>query len=56
VAMPSTKRDPQGAHFGDRLQVEIDVEAGCEDVLVPSLLLQPPVENSVGHVAAGGEA
>jgi two-component system, LytTR family, sensor kinase len=42
----------QEARFGDRLRVELAIEAGCDEVLVPALLLQPLVENSVRHVAA----
>jgi two-component system, LytTR family, sensor kinase len=42
----------QEARFGDRLRVELAIEAGCEEALVPALLLQPLAENSVRHVAA----
>jgi len=35
--------------FQDRLQVEIDVPAGCAALLVPSLILQPLVENAMKH-------
>lgn len=35
--------------FGDRLQVEIDVEPAVSEVPVPYLLLQPLVENAVRH-------
>lgn len=35
--------------FGDRLQVEIDVDPGVSEVPVPYLLLQPLVENAVRH-------
>ncbi len=35
--------------FGERLRVVEDVEPGAEDVPVPSLLLQPLVENAVRH-------
>src|SRR5437016_5631810 len=33
----------------DRLAVEWEVESGLDDVLVPSLILQPLVENAVRH-------
>lgn len=35
--------------FGDRLQVVIRMEEGLEDVLVPTLLFQPLVENALKH-------
>jgi two-component sensor histidine kinase len=45
-------------HFGTRLSVSIDVEPAARGVLVPSLLLQPLVENAIRHGiaprAAGG--
>jgi sensor histidine kinase YesM len=35
--------------FGDQVQMTIDVPGSCAGVLVPSLLLQPLVENAVRH-------
>ena len=35
--------------FGDRLGVQIQCEAGTLDAIVPSLLLQPLVENAILH-------
>ena len=37
------------ARFGEALRVVVDIEAGAESALVPSLLLQPLVENAVRH-------
>jgi len=39
--------------FSDRLRVEIEIEAGCEKCAVPTLLLQPLIENAVKHGIAG---
>ena len=41
--------DLMRARFGDRLRVSLEVGAGAHDALVPSLLLQPLVENAVRH-------
>lgn len=39
--------------FGSRLHVEIEADADCERCIVPSLVLQPLVENAVKHGIAG---
>ena len=39
----------QRARFGDRLEVSIEVEPGAGSLLVPSLILQPLVENAIRH-------
>ena len=38
--------------FGDRLSAEIRSEPGVADALVPSLILQPVVENAIKHALA----
>lgn len=35
--------------FGDRLQFQLDVDESLNEVLIPSLLFQPFVENSIKH-------
>src|ERR1043166_1472783 len=39
----------QQARFGERLRVQKEIEAAAFDVVVPTLILQPLVENSVRH-------
>ena len=39
--------------FGDKLKVVREIEAASNDVMVPSMLLQPLVENSIKHGIAG---
>lgn len=41
--------------FGDRLQVRIDVDVAARCALVPSLILQPIIENSIKHAVAKRE-
>ena len=47
------------ARFEDRLRVTVDVPVECREVRVPSLLIQPLVENAIKHgiapARAGGE-
>jgi len=50
--------DIQKARFKERLQVEFDLDPQTQDILIPSLILQPIVENAIKHgieaKAAGG--
>ena len=50
--------DIQRARFRDRLQVILNVDPNAENLMVPSLLLQPLVENAIRHgveqLARGG--
>jgi two-component system, LytTR family, sensor kinase len=39
----------QKTRFGDSLDIVVDVSASAHDILVPSLILQPLVENAVRH-------
>jgi two-component system, LytTR family, sensor kinase len=41
--------DIEVVRFGPRLQVLKDIAADCYDVIVPSMILQPLVENSIKH-------
>jgi two-component sensor histidine kinase len=41
--------DIQLVRFPDRLSVRFDIEPGARDAMVPSLLLQPLVENAIKH-------
>lgn len=42
--------------FGRRLQLEFDIPADCQSVDVPSLILQPLVENAIKYGIAPAEA
>jgi two-component system, LytTR family, sensor kinase len=35
--------------FGEKLQYEFDITAGCEEVMVPTMIFQPLFENAIRH-------
>jgi LytS/YehU family sensor histidine kinase len=39
----------QRIRFGDRLSIELEVGDGTESAMIPTLMLQPLVENAVEH-------
>ena len=47
--------DIEKIRFGDRLKLEFDVDQSAAQALVPSLLLQPLMENSVKHAIGVNE-
>jgi len=50
--------DIEKVRFGDRLRLEFDIASDAESALVPTMLLQPIIENSIKHgiskVESGG--
>ena len=44
--------DIEKVRFEERLQVSIDLEADCENALVPSMILQPLAENAIKYAIA----
>jgi signal transduction histidine kinase len=47
--------DIEKTRFADRLEVAFDVDVGAHDVKIPSLLLQPLVENAIKYAIAPAE-
>lgn len=41
--------DIENVRFQDQLQISIEVQEGCESMLIPELILQPLVENAVKY-------
>lgn len=39
----------QKQRYGEQLQYEIKAESGCDDLMLPKLVLQPIVENAIYH-------
>ena len=49
IAILKTYLDIEQCRFTDRLEVNISVDEPCNDLLIPSLLIQPLVENALKH-------
>lgn len=49
IAILKTYLDIEQCRFTDRLEVNISVDKPCNDLLIPSLLIQPLVENALKH-------
>ena len=49
IALMNAYIDVERVRFGERLHVEVDIDPETEAALVPSLLLQPIVENAIVH-------
>jgi two-component system, LytTR family, sensor kinase len=58
IALANRYLDIQQVRFGDRLRVAIDVPPGAERIAVPTLTLQPLIDNAIrhglGNVVGGG--
>jgi two-component sensor histidine kinase len=53
MALAATYLEVERVRFGDRLRLTQQLNPGCADCSVPSLILQPLVENAVKHGIAG---
>jgi hypothetical protein len=53
LALAKAYLEVEQVRFGARLRVEIDADPDCGRCVVPSLILQPLVENAVKHGIAG---
>jgi LytS/YehU family sensor histidine kinase len=49
IALMNAYIDVEQVRFGERLKVDVDIDPETEAALVPSLLLQPLVENAIVH-------
>ncbi|GGD62008.1 sensor histidine kinase [Erythrobacter arachoides] len=52
IALQKLYLDIEGVRFPLRLQARYDIPAELEDALIPGMILQPLVENSVKHAVA----
>ncbi|MBK5912202.1 hypothetical protein CCR85_11950 [Rhodothalassium salexigens] len=48
--------DIERVRFGDRLTFSVDLDESARDAMVPSLLLQPMIENAIKYAIAPSEA
>ncbi len=48
--------DIEKTRFGERLQIDLDIDERARRVLVPGFFLQPLAENSIKHAIAASEA
>jgi len=53
LALARAYLEVEKVRFGDRLRIEFNAEPGCDHCVVPSLLLQPLIENAVKHGIVG---
>ncbi len=53
IALMNAYLDVERVRFGERLKVDVDIDPETEAALVPSLLLQPLVENAIVHGLRG---
>lgn len=49
IEMVKTYLDIEKIRFGEQLNYSVEIAAGCDDLLIPRMLLQPLVENCVKH-------
>lgn len=53
LALATSYLGVERIRFGSRLAIAKDISPGCEDCLVPPLILQPLIENAVKHGVGG---
>lgn len=53
LALARSYLEVEQVRFGERLRVEAEIGASCENCAIPPMLLQPLVENAVKHGISG---